>query len=54
MHVDWSEAAGALLRTNPKLRHSLAGGALSPVLIEASIGVIDKQKRIDVDIGYRQ
>jgi len=51
VHIDWSEVVGG---TNPKLRHSSAGGALGPVLIEASIGAIDKQKRVDVDIGYRQ
>jgi hypothetical protein len=52
--VDCSEVVGALLRTNPKSRHSSAGGALGPVLIAASSRAIDKQKHVDVDIGYRQ
>ena len=43
-----------MLWTNPKLRHSLAGGTLGPVLIVVSSGAIDKQKHVDVDIGYRQ
>jgi hypothetical protein len=54
VHINCSEVVGVLLQTNLKLRHSLAGGTLGPVLIVASSGAIDRRKRMDVDIGYRQ
>jgi hypothetical protein len=49
---DHSGAAGALLRVNPRSRQSSAGGTLGSAVIEASGGVIDKQKCGNVVIAW--